>query len=393
MRSLRVTFVAPFGVRRRGTTQARVIPLAKALAELGHCVRVVIPDWDCPADAGRRYRAGGADIVHLGAPGTGRLLLSPHLLHQTYRAALAGQPDVIHCFKPIGYSGAVALLLQGRARNHGWNGMLAVDTDDLEGRAGWANRDGRPGWQVSVLEYQERAVVRAADLLTCASTTLVQRARSQRPGRAVPTYLPNAVELPDCRGPGPLGEASDCIPSLLIYTRFNEFTPGRAAAIVGEILRGVPNAHLDVVGDGPTLERHSFFGAIRRQGFAGRVRERGLLNGAQLSAALAGDAVALWLFDNNAINRARSPAKLLELLAHGKAIVAESVGEVARQVGNAAILTGPDAPTDTIRATTSLLLTREHRAALGHKAWLRARDSARWHSRATALNTAYILYT
>ena len=60
MPALRVTFVAPFGLRRKGTTRARVIPLAAALAARGHRVRVVVPAWDSPEDWGRRDRLPGA---------------------------------------------------------------------------------------------------------------------------------------------------------------------------------------------------------------------------------------------------------------------------------------------------------------------------------------------
>ncbi|HEY7064004.1 MAG TPA: glycosyltransferase [Chloroflexota bacterium] len=394
MRALRVSFVAPFGLWRRGTTRARVIPLAKALAELGHQVRVVIPDWDCPADAGRRYRVGGAEVVHLGAALANRVLLSPRLLHQTYRAALDGRPDIVHCFKPIGYSGAVALLLGGRARRQGWAGTLAVDTDDLEGRDGWATRDGRPSWQVRLLECQERAVVRAADLLSCASVALVEAARSHRANQTAPTYLPNGVDLPACTPPGRKHQAHDhSPPRLLMYTRFNEFTPARGAAIVADILKSAPAARLEVVGDGPAAARAAFLVAIARQGLARRVRHRGLLTGSELGEALTGDAVALWLFDDNAINRARSPAKLLELLAYGKALVAEAIGEVPGLVGDAAVLTTLTAPAETVRATVELLSMPERCAELGCAARRRAGAHATWRSRARALVSSYLLYT
>ncbi len=136
MSPLRVTLVAPFGLCRRGTTRARVLPLARALAGFGHAVRVVVPDWDCPQDAGRRYHTGGAEVYHVG----GRGWSSPRLVAATVAAVLAGRPHVVHCFKPIGYSGAVALLLASRLVRAPGCRLVVVDTDDLEGRGGWAER-------------------------------------------------------------------------------------------------------------------------------------------------------------------------------------------------------------------------------------------------------------
>src|SRR5207248_6414163 len=84
--ALRVTFVAPFGLRRKGTTRARVIPLAAALAARGHRVRVVVPAWDSPEDWGRRDRLPGVDVLHLPIRASRCPEFSPTLLAEVWRA-------------------------------------------------------------------------------------------------------------------------------------------------------------------------------------------------------------------------------------------------------------------------------------------------------------------
>jgi len=393
VRPLRVTFVAPFGLCRRGTTRARVIPLAAALAAGSLHVRVVIPNWDCPRPPQGPCRAGAAEIVYLGGRATLRQPLDARLLHQTYQTALAGNPDVVHCFKPIGYSGAVALLLGTLARRVGWRGRLAVDTDDLEGRAGWARRAGRPAWQTLALDWQERRALRAADLVTAASEELVRKAAVGRNGRAAPVYLPNGVTPPEliC-APGQNRPAR--APNLLLYTRFNEFAPARAAEIVGAILDRVPESRLVVVGDGPAGARSAFRHALEREGAANRTDWLGFLTGPALATVLEADSVALWLFDDNPINRARSPIKLLELLAHGRPVVAEAVGEVRALCGAGARLVAPGDASRLIECAVALLASPRERNYLGEQARAAMREGATWRRRATELARAYAaMYT
>src|ERR1044071_2200971 len=128
MQPRRVVLVAPFGLRPKGTTSARVVPIGRVLAAQGVDVRVVIPPWDDPGSAGQTSREDGLEIVHT------RLAAGPlrslALIRELQRLADEFDPDLIHVFKPIGYSG-----LLGWWRAH-WGRssrpLVVVDADDLE---------------------------------------------------------------------------------------------------------------------------------------------------------------------------------------------------------------------------------------------------------------------
>jgi glycosyltransferase involved in cell wall biosynthesis len=382
---LRVTFVAPFGLGRKGTTRARVFPLAQALAALGHAVRVVVPSWDCPAEWGWRYRLGTVEVIHL----PDRPVASPRALVtlplRLLRVVLADCPDVVHCFKPIGYSGLVALGLRW-ASGWGWRGLLAVDADDLEGRGGWAERDGRPRWQVALLDRQERLGLQAARLVTVASRYLAQVVVGWgvRPERVC--YLPNAVAAPV---PVAAEESAGAGPRLLLYTRFNEFAVARVLRLLDKVFARLPQAVLVLVGDAEGWDGQAFMAALRTREWAKRVECCGVLEGEALAGVLARSALALWPFEDTAVNRARCPAKLVELVAAGKAVVAEAVGEVEALVGEAGWLVAPGDEARFVEGVVRLAMDGALREELERAARRRA-EGMSWEQRARRLAGAYL---
>ena len=69
---MRIAFVAPFGLRAKGTTRARVLPLARELARRGHTVAVFVPPYDSPEDSGRRWVDESVDVINIALPGLGQ---------------------------------------------------------------------------------------------------------------------------------------------------------------------------------------------------------------------------------------------------------------------------------------------------------------------------------
>jgi len=180
---------------------------------------------------------------------------------------------------------------------------------------------------------------------------------------------------------------------VLLYTRFNEFDARRGARLLSSLLRGRADARLAIIGDGSGPDGRVFLRYLNGEGLAQRVVYHGMLEGRPLQRALQEDQVALWLFDDNAINRARSPVKLLELMAAGNVIVAEAVGEVAALTNDAAWLVPPGDARKVLAVVGELLGDASQRRRLGARARREAGESATWEDRAAALEARYDNYT
>src|SRR5689334_8988725 len=222
---LRVVMLAPFGIRPKGTLSARMLPLAQALTRRGHAVSIIAPPVQNPQDAGRDERYDGVLVSHTAlptAPGPAGIaqqvaaLLGP---------ALRSRPDVLHLFKPKGYSGLAALL----ARRLRPALPLVLDTDDWEGWGGWNDLLPYPLPAKRLFAWQERDLPRRAAAVTVVSRTLEIQVRGfgVAPERVI--YLPNGAsssainvlssELNITRDRrSPLNAQN-----LLLYTRFWEF--------------------------------------------------------------------------------------------------------------------------------------------------------------------------
>ncbi len=187
MTALRITMLAPFGIRPKGTLSARMLPLAQALARRGHCVSIIAPPVQNPQDAGRRDIYDGVPVTHTPLPTWPGPAGVAQQVQSLLRAALAERPDVLHLFKPKGYSGLAALL----ARLVRPNLPLVVDTDDWEGWGGWNDLLPYPLPAKMLFAWQERDLPRRAAAVTVASRTL----QAQVWGFGVPPervfYVPN----------------------------------------------------------------------------------------------------------------------------------------------------------------------------------------------------------
>ena len=65
---MHIAFIGPFGLRPKGTMSVRALPLARALVARGHAVRVILPPWDFPEDAGRRLHDAGVEVENIELP-------------------------------------------------------------------------------------------------------------------------------------------------------------------------------------------------------------------------------------------------------------------------------------------------------------------------------------
>src|SRR5512140_391382 len=102
---MRIVMIGPFGLRPKGTMKVRALPLARALVARGHAVRIVLPPWDYPQDAGCTTQDAGVEIENMTLPASVPGLFHINVTRQLAQRALNFQPEVIHCFKPKAYAG------------------------------------------------------------------------------------------------------------------------------------------------------------------------------------------------------------------------------------------------------------------------------------------------
>ncbi|MCS6840684.1 MAG: glycosyltransferase family 4 protein [Roseiflexus sp.] len=322
---MRIVMLAPFGIRPKGTLAARMLPLAQALTRRGHKVVIVAPPVHNPEDAATCMVYGSVPVIHTAAPslpgaaGVAQQTLA--LLRETLRQS----PDILHLFKPKGYSGLAALLM----RTVRPATPLVVDTDDWEGPGGWNDLLPYPPLAKRLFAWQERDLPRRADAVTVASRALETLMWSLGiPSNRV-FYLPNGVEPVALNGQPSTFHPRSAASNLLLYTRFWELDVREiVAALVGITIRR-SDARLIVAGKGERGEEHMLLRLAERAGLAHAVEYRGWLASEQIPATLASADVALMPMRDTLINRARGLAKLLELMGAGLPIVATRVGQAA----------------------------------------------------------------
>jgi glycosyltransferase involved in cell wall biosynthesis len=377
---MRVALIAPFGLRPKGTTTARVLPIGRVLAAQGATVRVIIPPWDDPERAGERWTEDGVEVVHtkLGP----RPLRPATILWDIGRELRAFRPDVVHAFKPIGYSGAVARRLAGGVARGG--PLVVVDADDLEGSEGWAGRR-RLGIGGRLRGAQERRTLRTAPLVTVASSWLADFVGDLGVSPERVLRLPNGhgvVRKPGTgpelgtRNPEPGPELAGRDSELLWYTRFTEASPGRAARMLAPLLRAHPELRITVLGD--ELEagaRAVVQGALSAEGVASQTRWASY----EQPPSPNPHAIAVYLMDDDLVNRARCPSKVPQLMALGIPIVAEAVGEIPTYLGGfeSECLAPPGDDVAFRERVAALLASKQRRGRLS-KRLQRAAEPWRW---------------
>jgi hypothetical protein len=125
--SLRIAFVAPFGLKQKTTVWARTLPLAQALVAAGHSATILIPPWDSPEDAGKTETMGGVRMQQLSLDGS----LIP-TVRRLVQAIDLTTPDLIHIVKPRAHAGLVQWWLWQRRYRRQVGPRILLDVDDWE---------------------------------------------------------------------------------------------------------------------------------------------------------------------------------------------------------------------------------------------------------------------
>lgn len=328
----RLAMIAPFGLRPKGTLAQRMVPLAAAMARRGWRCLVVAPSYTAPADAGRWEEIDGVTVHHVALP----WLPGPPGIVQTAARMLAAarrwQPDLLHVFKPKGYSGVTATLAHLLAPSL----PQVQDTDDWEGWGGWNELGAYSLPMKHVFAWQERTLPRQASAVTVASRTLETQVWGFGVDPRRVAYIPNGVATERPMLP-PRGEARRTLglgehPIVLLYTRFWEYPLRDVIDLLLVLQARRPDARLLVVGDGEHGEAAALGALARRVGVDGMVDARGWADRPTIDAALAAADIAVVPFADTLMNRAKCSVKLLELLVAGVPVVASRVGQAAEYI-------------------------------------------------------------
>lgn len=392
---MNIAMIGPFAWMPKGTVSARTFPIARALVKRGHEATILLVPYDNPAEAGREFERDGVQVRELTVtrPRVLSFLVDPPRLA---RDALRLRPDVVHVFKPVGYSGLAGLWLAAFSRV-----PLVVDTDDWEGTGGWSDVNPYPRLWKRFFDFQEGWLPRHAHAVTVVSRAL----QTQVWGFGVPpervVYLPNGPDTlfreRKAAGEARRGEIRARLgvgdAALAVYVghipRGNDLDI--AIEALPHVAAGVGDVRLVIVGEGdgrPALERR-----VRELGLGERVIFTGWVNHADVPAYLAAADVALHPYRDTLVNRAKCAGKVIEYMAMGRAVVTGRVGMSREYIvhGESGLLTTPGDVDDFAAAMVCVLTDRALAAELGRNAEARIWAEFDWDARVGEIERAYAI--
>lgn len=386
---MRIAMIGPFGLHPKQTMRSRALGLARPLAARGHAVRLFMPPWETPEEAGREWIEDGVELRYVplrgGVPGITRALV---------RETLVWRPDVLHAFKPKAYSGLAAEWLWRFHRGI----RLVMDTDDWEGAGGWNDLAPYSPLQRRFFARQERWGLTHAHAVTVASRTLESLVWSLGVPRSQVVYVPNGPGIP-LREVSPeeraatrarlgLGER----PAVLVYSRLFEFNTARLAAVLAGVREAVPDMAVLLVGAGLyETDSARFREQLAAAGLLDATVDVGWTAREELPEVLAAADVGLYLMDDTLLNRTKCPVKLADMLAAGVPVVAEAVGQVTEYVrdGRTGALCESGDVRGLVAAVVALLEDTARRTELSAAARVDMRGRFRWEQLSAAAEVIY----
>lgn len=372
-----VVMLGTFSAWNLGTIQARALPLARELRELGVRASIVATPWDVPSEAGVVDVIDGVPLINTRAASAAFPITA---VRQQIDWAHKLSPSLVHVFKPKGFGGFAGRVL-------GASMPLVVDSDDWEGDGGWNDAGDYGLLQRRVFQYQEQDLLRRATYVTAASTLLVERAREMRDSPDTVKRLPNGItharwrELSAARktAPGSLDPAV-----ILLYSRFAEFDNDWLASFVRSlssltdrslVVRVVGNTDNQIL---PPLS-------------VGRVQIEivGYVSWAVIPELLATSSVAVYPYHDSPVTRSKQSVKLLEQMAAGCPVIASDVGDIALTLGDAGVVLPDASPERFARSTIELLNQPERLNLIGATGTERIRSDFLFEDLARELLNVY----
>lgn len=392
--AMKIVFLAPFGIRPKGTLIARMLPLAVELQALGHQVVIVAPPYTNPEDSGKVETVRDVTIRNIRLGPQNKMLCALLLSWRMFQAGMNARPDIVHLFKPKGYGGFAAMLHISLKRMGVKLPPLLIDTDDWEGKGGMNGLHPYSAAERFVFQLQEDWLLSRTDGVTVASRTLQTKVWGMGVTPEQVLYLPNCVDdAPAGDGTAVrhrLGIPADS-PVVLLYTRFFEFSQDKLHFVCAEIWRQVPEVCFLVVGKGRNGEESLLVDYCRTGGFGNSLVMAGWLQPTEIPSYLAAADVALYPFSDTLINRSKCPAKLTEILRAGVPVVADNVGQLAEYVkpGVSGVLCDPNNWQEMPDHAVRLLRERDSARTLGAAGRSYLLGTFNWNIYAARLDALY----
>lgn len=385
---MRILMLHPHDIRYHPWT-IRIIKLAEELARKSHSVTVGFIE---------HKRASEPDFARLREIPSGPVQYVPLRArdNQTHRnildvISLARDVDIIHFQKCFASTFIPALWASWR-----WGKPLHYDWDDNETLI-LREIHGLPPGFLSQAKFLEKRIPHYADTISVSSDGLlelclkcgfpVERIRKVPVGADLETFNPQhprenfRQEAPFLVGERPL----------VVYIGQLEGAAyaGLFVEACGILSEKFPEAVWMVVGGGPMLPR------LKDQAYqlnlSHRVVFTDYLPSDRIPDVLAAADIAVACFSDEGFVRCKSPLKVAEYMAAGKAIVASDVGEVPWMTQGAAVLVRPGDSQALAGGIQSLLENPSLREELGIKARQRAETCINWQQSAEKLEEAYRL--
>jgi len=392
---MKIVFLAPFGIRPKGTVIARMLPLAVELQKLAHKVVIVAPPYTNPEDSGKVERLNGVKLVNVVLPNCGKVGGALLIAWRMFLAFRDERPALVHLYKPKGYGGLVAMLLICLRQMGVRLPPLFVDSDDWEGSGGMNEIQDYSWFEKRFFAFQEQWLLRQATGVTVASRTLEECTHK------IGVPLEHILYLPNCVEATPSGDGANVrkrhgidanAPVMLLYTRFFEFSQEKLHRLFADIYSRIPQVRFLVVGKGRCGEETQLEIAAEHFGFQKALAIAGWVEPNELSDYLAAADVAVYPMDDTLVNRAKCPAKLTEILCAGIPVVADRVGQSEEYIheGVSGFLSDPANMKDMADKTVSLLLDMTKSKLMGAEGRRYLISQFNWHDFARKLESFYV---
>jgi len=355
---MKIAMLAPFGIHPKGTVLSRMLPLGYALAKKGNEVALVIPQEE-NVSVTTPFCGGSLRLLSIPMGSRRDVIDDIGVSYEMMRRASSLEPDIIHVFKPKGYSGLAGMFKRVGGTVGNEKIPLVLDGDDYEGFGGINDVMDYPAAWKMFFHFQEMVLPRICDRMTLASTYLMDYYSGFGANRDHMLHLPNGVN-PFIHSPNEIDEGlmkllseppldgkernaaekegaltftdeilENQVPeeTIALFSRFRDHGTARVLNIFRSVQKENRRAKFLLVGDGASGESVHLQKEMKKNLKKGTFLFTGRFPFTSINKVFSHSNIAMVPMDDSNITRSKCSAKLVDLMAMGKAVVADNVGE------------------------------------------------------------------